>query len=86
MSLKHLSRAWCDHIFMLGAGFPPEIEHPSDFVTRWNMSYEDHDALVALQDAYYEKWLADPARVQAAKEAFTLLDSQVAAKRKEASE
>ena len=81
-----MSKAWCDHVFMLGAGFPPEIDHPSNFVTRWNMSYENNDALVALQDAYYDKWLGDPVRVQAAKEALALLESQAAAEQKETSE
>ena len=83
MSFKRISKAWCDQIFLLGAGFPPEIDHPSNFVARWNMSYEDNDALVELQDAYYDKWLGDPAKVQAAKEALALLESQMAAKREE---
>lgn len=83
MSFKRVSKAWCDHTFMLGAGFPPEISHPSDFVACWNMSYEDNDALVDLQDAYYDKWLNDPVKVQVAKEALVLLESQMVVEREE---
>lgn len=64
MSFKRISKAWIDASFLLGAGFPPEIAGPSDFVTRWNMSYEENDAMVALQDAYYEKWLVDQTKKQ----------------------
>lgn len=58
MSFKRVTKAWTDHEFILGVGFPPEIAGPLGFVTRWNMSYEENDAMVALQDVYYDKWLA----------------------------
>jgi len=58
MSFKRISKAWVDSAFMCGAGFPPEIAGPTDFVSRWNMSYEENDAMVEAQDEYYAKWVA----------------------------
>lgn len=57
MSFKRVTKAWVDQEFMLNAGFPPDIAGPSDFVARWNMSYEENDAMVDAQDAYYDRWL-----------------------------
>lgn len=65
MSFKRVSKACLDPVFAMSAGFPPEIAGPSDFVTRWNMTYEENDAMVAAQDEYYERWLAFQAKDQA---------------------
>lgn len=58
MSFKRVSKGATDTAFWLSGGFPPEIAGPTDFVARWNMSYEENDAMVTAQDEYYDKWVA----------------------------